>query len=258
MGSNNNNDYGGRNHCQIVEALKMEGNEQVSSLFEWQRVRQRDNHATAIAHRHLASCSTLDPPVSSNRTYNSGKYDVGSPCMCASGTLLVNRNALQICARCLSPSLGHRRKSKICELCMAKMTYGITNEFSERKLKQRRATLLLNDTASSQSNQWPSLSVSTGLKEPMWKYASSPEDRCSIHQDQPIPRLFSPLHFGSASVGFCPPLNVFPFGDGIVGIKANEDKGENNEPKFQEFNTSGVLPALNVNENPIWRPFDSF
>lgn len=29
----------------------------------------------------------------------------------------------QICARCLSPILGPRRKLKICELCTAKMTY---------------------------------------------------------------------------------------------------------------------------------------
>ncbi|KAL5970413.1 hypothetical protein TSMEX_001866 [Taenia solium] len=137
---------------------------------------------------------------------------------------------------------------------------GITNEFSERKLKQRRATLLMSNTACNQRNQWPSLSISGGLQEPGCQYASSLEDRCAVshhhyhhhhhrHFHQPLLQLSTPLRFDVASAGLCPPPNVFPFGDGIAGVKANEDE--------DKANTSSVLPALHMHENPIWRPFDS-
>lgn len=123
MGSNSNNDYNSENHCRSIKALKAEVDtdaeeEKVASLVDWQRV--GENRPTATAHCYLPTCSSLDPPISSD---NSGKYDAGKPCECFPSTFLANGNAPQICARCLSPILGHRRKSKMCELCMAKMTY---------------------------------------------------------------------------------------------------------------------------------------
>lgn len=167
--------------------------------------------------------------------------------------------------------------------CAFRLFQGITNEFSERKLKQRRTALLMDkvssfltifvmdassqggtsipslQTACNQSNQWPILSMSSGLQEPMCQHASSPEDRCAVHHHhhhhhhrhfhQPIPRLSAPLRFDVASAALCPPPNVFPFSDGIANDKTNEDE--------DEFNAPSVIPALHMHESSIWRPFDS-
>ncbi|KAL5104628.1 hypothetical protein TcWFU_002518 [Taenia crassiceps] len=254
MGSNNNNDYNNGNYSGNAKAPKVEveTEQKKVSLFDWQRV--GEHHTTATAHHYLPSCIPLAPPISGD---NNGKYDECNPCACFPSTFLASGNSLQICSRCLSPILGHRRKSKMCELCMAKMTYGITNEFSERKLKHRRAALLMDKTACSQSNQWPSVSMSSGLQDPVCQCASSPEDRCAVyhhnhhhhHFHQSIFRLSAPLPFDVASARLCPPPNVFPFGDGVAGLKTKEDE--------DEVTTSSVLPPLHMHGNSIWRPFDS-
>nr|CDS32185.1 hypothetical protein HmN_000415200 [Hymenolepis microstoma] len=107
----------------------------------------------------------------------------------------------QICARCLSPILGPRRKSKICELCTAKMTFGISNEFSDQRIDNRKPTETTFD-----KDCWRM------LKKPVVLLPKTKNAKTILTNEKRLWSLMTdnPIFLQN------PPPNVFPFGDGAV------------------------------------------
>ncbi|VDO01517.1 unnamed protein product [Rodentolepis nana] len=146
--------------------------------------------------------SSVGSESSSQRIRNCYRYNRKDNCL-----------TCQICARCLSPILGPRRKSKICELCTAKMTFGISNEFSDQRLDNGKPTETTFD-----KDYWRM------LKKPVVFLPKTRNAKTILTNEK---RLWSLVTTNSVCLPN-PPPNVFPFGDGVV----NADVPVNEYAKF--------------------------